>query len=118
VSRYQAQGASQAMEDAAVLAEVFRSAKVAGALRRYVARGAKHTGMVQDASLRNKSFYHLPDGPQQRERDEKLKNFDGESDVSYDWLWRAAPHCAITIRNPSPTSSPGDARRGAVPEMT
>lgn len=91
------------MEDAAVLAEVFRSAKVAGALTRYVARGAKHTGMVQDASLRNKSFYHFPDGP---------------SDVSYDWLWRAAPHCAITIRNPSPTSSPGDARRGAVPEMT
>jgi salicylate hydroxylase len=37
------------------------------------------------------SFYHLPDGPEQRLRDEKLRNFDGESDVSYDWLWSGTP---------------------------
>jgi salicylate hydroxylase len=61
------------------------------ALTRYVARRAKHAGMVQEASLRNKDFYHLPDGPEQRARDEKLKEFSGESDVSYDWLWRGTP---------------------------
>jgi salicylate hydroxylase len=91
---YQAQGASQAMEDAAVLAEELGAVpvtSVAGALTRYVARRAKHAGMVQDASLRNKDFYHLPDGPEQRARDEKLKHFSGESDVSYDWLWRGSP---------------------------
>ncbi|MGW7519014.1 FAD-dependent monooxygenase [Streptomyces sp. NPDC054796] len=91
---YQAQGASQAMEDAAVLAEelgaVTRSG-AEGALRRYVDRRAKHAGMVQDASLRNKTFYHYPDGPEQRERDAKLRNFTGESDLSYEWLWRGTP---------------------------
>ena len=43
------------------------------ALVRYVDRRAKHAGMVQDASLQNMTFYHLPDGPEQRERDEKLR---------------------------------------------
>ncbi|GAA5153924.1 FAD-dependent monooxygenase [Amycolatopsis dongchuanensis] len=91
---YQAQGASQAMEDAAVLAEELGRVTRDGideALVRYVDRRAKHAGMVQDASLRNMDFYHLPDGPEQRERDEKLRRFDGESDVSYDWLWHGTP---------------------------
>jgi salicylate hydroxylase len=91
---YQAQGASQAMEDAAVLAEELGRVTrddIDGALVRYVDRRAKHAGMVQDASLQNMAFYHLPDGPEQRERDEKLRTFDGESDVSYDWLWNGSP---------------------------
>ena len=91
---YQAQGASQAMEDAAVLAEELGSVPVDGvrhALTRYVSRRAKHAGMVQDAAWRNMAFYHLPDGPEQRQRDERLKNFDGESDVSYKWLWSGTP---------------------------
>ncbi|WP_433469455.1 FAD-dependent monooxygenase [Spirillospora sp. CA-128828] len=91
---YQAQGASQAMEDAAVLAEELGSVPVGNvqdALARYVARRAKHAGMVQDAAWNNMTFYHLPDGPEQRERDRKLTRFGGESDVSYEWLWRGTP---------------------------
>ncbi|MDQ4114289.1 MAG: FAD-dependent monooxygenase [Actinomycetota bacterium] len=91
---YQAQGASQAMEDAAVLAEelgIVTSHDVPTALLRYTARRAKHAGLVQRASLQNMAFYHLPDGPEQQERDRKLQQFDGESDVSYDWLWRGTP---------------------------
>ncbi|MEU8827434.1 FAD-dependent oxidoreductase [Streptomyces sp. NPDC048636] len=92
---YQAQGASQAMEDAAVLAEELGAATADGAtaaLRRYADRRAKHAGMVQEASLRNKTLYHLPDGPEQRARDAKLRRgFDGESDLSYDWLWSGTP---------------------------
>ncbi|WP_275465932.1 FAD-dependent monooxygenase [Streptomyces noursei] len=91
---YQAQGASQAMEDAAVLAEELGAVTVAGvpdALRRYVDRRAKHAGMVQEASWQNKTFYHFPDGPEQRARDAQLRRFDGESDLSYDWLWRGTP---------------------------
>jgi salicylate hydroxylase len=91
---YQAQGASQSMEDAAVLAEELGAVPadgIAAALTRYVARRAKHAGMVQEASLRNKDFYHLPDGRGQQERDDKLRDFTGESDVSYDWLWRGTP---------------------------
>jgi len=91
---YQAQGASQAMEDAAVLAEELGAVTtdgIAGALVRYVNRRAKHAGMVQDASWANMRFYHLPDGPEQEERDRKLREFNGESDVSYDWLWNGTP---------------------------
>ncbi|WP_127783004.1 FAD-dependent monooxygenase [Rhodococcus sp. X156] len=91
---YQAQGASQAMEDAAVLAEELGRVTRSGiddALVRYVARRAKHAGMVQDASLANMDLYHLEDGPEQRERDAKLKNFNGESIVSYEWLWSGTP---------------------------
>ena len=92
---YQAQGASQAMEDAAVLAEELGRVSADGvevALRRYVERRAKHAGMVQDASLQNKTFYHLPDGPEQEARDDLLRRgFDGESDVSYHWLWSGTP---------------------------
>lgn len=91
---YQAQGASQAMEDAAVLAEELGAVTrdgIEGALARYVSRRSKHAGMVQDASLRNKDFYHLPDGPEQEARDLKLATFNGESDVSYHWLWSGSP---------------------------
>ncbi|WP_406071542.1 FAD-dependent monooxygenase [Streptomyces sp. NBC_01020] len=92
---YQAQGASQAMEDAAVLAEELAGVTVTGvesALQRYVHRRAKHAGMVQQASLRNKTFYRHPDGPEQQARDAALAtSFDGESDVSYDWLWSGSP---------------------------
>ncbi|RFC78019.1 FAD-dependent monooxygenase [Streptomyces sp. AcE210] len=92
---YQAQGASQAMEDAAVLAEELGRVDadgIAGALRRYTDRRAKHAGMVQDASLQNKTFYHFPDGPLQQSRDAELgRSFDGESDVSYQWLWGGTP---------------------------
>ena len=91
---YQAQGASQAMEDAAVLAEELGAVTrddIEGALARYVSRRSKHAGMVQDASLQNMTFYHMPDGPEQEERDRKLAAFDGESDVSYNWLWKGSP---------------------------
>lgn len=83
------------MEDAAVLAEelgAVTAGGIEGALRRYVDRRAKHAGMVQDASLENKTFYHFPDGPEQRARDESLRRgFDGESDLSYEWLWGGTP---------------------------
>lgn len=91
---YQAQGASQAMEDAAVLAEELGSvtrSTIDEALIRYTCRRAKHAGMVQEASLQNMRLYHLPDGPEQQDRDTKLRRFNGESDVSYDWLWRGSP---------------------------
>ncbi len=87
---YQAQGASQAMEDAAVLAEELGRVAlddIDGALARYVSRRSTRAAMVQDASLANKDFYHLPDGPQQQQRDRALGDFTGESLVSYDWLW-------------------------------
>ena len=91
---YQAQGASQAMEDAAVLAEELGSVtvdKAQEALARYVSRRAHRAAMVQEASLANMELYHLPDGPEQEERDRKLRDFHGESAISYELLWRGTP---------------------------
>jgi salicylate hydroxylase len=87
---YQAQGASQAMEDGAVLADELGAVTRSGiddALVRYAARRSTPAGMVQDASLQNKTFYHLPDGPEQQERDRKLAEFSGESHLPYEWIW-------------------------------
>ncbi|MFD6064061.1 FAD-dependent monooxygenase [Rhodococcus wratislaviensis] len=87
---FQAQGASQAIEDAAVLAEelaVVDKDQISAALLRYGAKRAKRAGMVQEASAQNAHLYQLPDGPEQELRDEKLARFEGESDVSYEWLW-------------------------------
>ncbi len=91
---YQAQGASQAMEDAAVLAEEVGNVTkdgIDGALVRYGNRRAIHAGLVQSASFENKRLYHLPDGEEQEARDAKLRSFEGESELSYDWLWRGTP---------------------------
>ncbi|GGN20283.1 FAD-dependent monooxygenase [Streptomyces fuscichromogenes] len=88
---YQGQGASQAMEDAVVLAEELGGtsrSNIHEALLRYAARRATRAGMVQDASLENKTLYHLADGPEQAERDRNMHEFTGESHVSFDWLWR------------------------------
>jgi salicylate hydroxylase len=89
-----AQGASQAIEDAAVLAEelcVVSARDIDTALIRYNARRAKRAGILQEASVQNMRFYQMPDGPQQEERDRLLQNFQGESDVTYEWLWRGTP---------------------------
>ncbi len=92
---YQAQGASQAMEDAAVLAEELGAAGRGGidtalaplrAAPRQ-ARGRRPGRLAAEHGL-------LPPARRPRaarERDEKLRRFQGESDVSYDWLWRGSP---------------------------
>ncbi len=50
-----------------------------------------HITAAQDPPITTLPGPCLPDGPEQRERDEKLRRFQGESDVSYDWLWRGSP---------------------------
>jgi salicylate hydroxylase len=87
---FQAQGASQAIEDAAALAEelaVVDKDQIPSALLRYGARRSRRAGLVQEASAANRHMYQLPDGPEQALRDTKLRHFEGESDVSYEWLW-------------------------------
>ncbi|HET7341132.1 MAG TPA: FAD-dependent monooxygenase [Methylomirabilota bacterium] len=67
-----AQGACQAIEDAAVLARCLQGiapAAVPEALRRYEAIRKPRVWQVQRASRDNVVTYHLPDGQAQRERD-------------------------------------------------
>jgi salicylate hydroxylase len=70
-----AQGASQAIEDAAVLAGCLGEAArdtVAPALARYEALRRERASKVQAISRGRRRHHHLPDGEEQRRRDEEM----------------------------------------------
>ena len=68
-----AQGAAQAIEDAAVLARcVERVADLPSALRAYEDLRRERTARVQLGARRNSVVFHLPDGQEQATRDARL----------------------------------------------
>ncbi|MFD7708547.1 FAD-dependent monooxygenase [Streptomyces sp. NPDC059786] len=72
---FQAQGAAQAILDAAVLGEVVAAATPAAvpdALGRYVRRRLTAATSMQAASARAGDDFHLPDGPEARARDARM----------------------------------------------
>jgi salicylate hydroxylase len=74
-----AQGASQAIEDAAVLAGCLRDATVASvapALARYETLRRERASKVQLTSRENRRHHHLPDGEEQRRRDAAMAGDD------------------------------------------
>ncbi|MGB3485084.1 MAG: FAD-dependent monooxygenase [Mycobacterium sp.] len=88
---YQGQGASQAIEDAAVLAEELSLAgpkMLEEALVRYQGRRSRRVSQVQIASAENERLYHLADGEAQERRDAVFGDFAGEAHRSFSWLWR------------------------------
>jgi salicylate hydroxylase len=84
---FMAQGACQAIEDAAVLTRCLDEADedVTAALRRYEALRLPRTARLQRVSWRNATTYHLPDGDDQRARDARLA--DSENGSGSDWLY-------------------------------
>ncbi|WIM97883.1 FAD-dependent monooxygenase [Actinoplanes oblitus] len=87
---FMAQGAAQAIEDGATLAACLAGAGAdpAGALRRYETRRLGRTARLQAMSAANKTRFHLPDGPDQRDRDAGLAA--GATGWSFDaiaWLY-------------------------------
>jgi salicylate hydroxylase len=79
---FMAQGACQAIEDAAVLAACLRLVPdPVHALRQYEGLRRERTATVQLAARRNETLFHLPDGPEQRERDRHLAGTSGERTV-------------------------------------
>src|SRR4029077_20985601 len=67
---FMAQGAAQAMEDGATLtACLMREADIPTALRRYEEIRLPRASRIQAMSATNKTRFHLPDGPEQEERD-------------------------------------------------
>ena len=67
---FMAQGAAQAIEDAATLAAVLaKSPDVVAGLRRYEELRLPRTAAVQSIAAGNKTRNHLPDGPEQEARD-------------------------------------------------
>ncbi len=88
---FMAQGAAQAIEDGASLSACLGTAEpddVPGALRRYEALRLPRTSRVQAMSTRNKARFHLPDGPEQEERDARMAG--GSTDWSMEavaWIY-------------------------------
>jgi salicylate hydroxylase len=86
-----AQGAAQAVEDAAVLADCLRTATrqtVCAALLKYEELRRGRATRIQQLSRRRPEDYHLPDGERQRRRDKDL----GYSDqLRHSWIWGCGP---------------------------
>jgi salicylate hydroxylase len=88
---YLAQGAAQAVEDAATLAACLAAAAARGddlpaALRRYEALRLPRATRVQAMSRGNAARFHLPDGPEQRARDAAMASSFGLS-PEIEWLF-------------------------------
>ncbi|MGH1493120.1 MAG: FAD-dependent monooxygenase [Acidimicrobiales bacterium] len=70
---FMAQGAAQAIEDAAVLTGcIAATADPTAAAKRYEELRRDRTAKVQLAARSNEVMFHLPDGPEQQERDQRL----------------------------------------------
>ncbi|KAG2733501.1 hypothetical protein G9P44_003026 [Scheffersomyces stipitis] len=98
---YLAQGAAQAIEDGATLADEINMCKSSSdipvALKNYQKRRKRRVEAVQAGAHKNGHVWHLPDGEEQEERDTKMmkrddNNPDQWSDIEYQrWLfgWNA-----------------------------
>ena len=90
---FMAQGACQAIEDAAVLVDCLsRHPEVPTSVRRYEDLRRSRTADVQRRSWRNATTFHLPDGEAQEARDARLAEVDvevyGGGDAgAFDWLY-------------------------------
>ncbi|RYY51248.1 MAG: salicylate 1-monooxygenase [Actinomycetales bacterium] len=92
---FYAQGAAQALEDAATLARCLAAdiQHPERALRRYEEVRSPRTARVQAASRARAHVNHLPDGPDQRARDEELSAADPL--VSSGWIYGHDPEAAF-----------------------
>lgn len=86
-----AQGAAQAIEDAAALTAALPADAaddgVAAALEAYESKRRPHTARIQRQSWTNNVQFHLPDGPGQQARDAALAAGEGLSVDSLSWVY-------------------------------
>jgi len=90
---YLAQGAAQAVEDAAVLGHLFEKIQHKHQLPDLLAiyeavRKPRTTRVVQGSSHLGAKIFHLHDGPRQRERDRQLREFQDAPFEGYQNRWR------------------------------
>jgi len=99
---FMAQGAAQGLEDGATLTACLLNADdVPGALRRYEALRLPRASRIQALSTENKTRFHLPDGPEQRERDARMAG--GSTDFALkavEWIY-SHDAAALGPRQPS-----------------
>lgn len=85
---FMAQGAAQAIEDAAVLAQCLAGgADLGAALRRYEQIRLPRASRIQRLSYDNNVVYHLADGPEQRARDHAMIRGEAFSANTLSWLF-------------------------------
>jgi salicylate hydroxylase len=91
-----AQGAAQSLEDAAVLSRCLLDnlGDVPGALRRYERLRLPRTSRLQKVSHGRAFLNHLPDGPEQRARDDAFA--DSDPLVANSWIYEYDPDLAVT----------------------
>jgi salicylate hydroxylase len=85
-----AQGAAQAIEDGAALAALLKTMPddVPGALARYEALRKPRATRLQDVSSANRTRFHLPDGPEQQQRDQAMATSGDRSLANIGWLYQ------------------------------
>jgi salicylate hydroxylase len=70
---FMAQGAAQAIEDGAALTTCLaETTDIEAAFRRYETVRLPRASRIQSLSAQNKIRFHLPDGPEQEERDRQM----------------------------------------------
>jgi salicylate hydroxylase len=85
---FMAQGAAQAIEDAAVLRGCLAQGRdPVAALRRYEDLRRDRTARVQLAARANETMFHLPDGPEQQARDARLASPESRAAHRNAWLF-------------------------------
>jgi salicylate hydroxylase len=84
-----AQGAAQAIEDGAALAAILGAEPddVPGALARYEAVRKPRASRLQEMSAVNRKRFHLPDGPEQQERDQLMATSGDRTLAAVSWLY-------------------------------
>ena len=86
---FMAQGAAQSIEDGATLAALLKlvSDDLPVALQRYEALRKPRATRLQEASAANRVRFHLPDGPEQQQRDAAMANSGDRSIANIGWLY-------------------------------
>jgi 2-polyprenyl-6-methoxyphenol hydroxylase-like FAD-dependent oxidoreductase len=100
---FMAQGAAQSIEDGAALAALLKAMPddVPAALRRYEEVRKPRATRLQEASAANRKRFHLPDGPEQQQRDHAMATSGDRSIANIGWLYAhdaAVVDAALTPR--------------------
>jgi salicylate hydroxylase len=84
-----AQGAAQAIEDGAALASLLAAMDddVPAALARYETVRKPRATRLQEVSATNRARFHLPDGPEQQQRDALMVTRGDRSFAALSWLY-------------------------------
>jgi len=87
---FMAQGAAQSIEDGAALAALLTAmpGDVPGVLRRYEQLRKPRATRLQELSSANRTRFHLPDGAEQRKRDEAMAASGDRSIANIGWLYQ------------------------------